>query len=183
MLKCLGREGRIMIIETISNNKNYLRKIESMGKGLALFKVEVVDKKIGQNYHLFYADNLKPPMDIAINPCDGTIEYVSYFAQDEVIERKSIKLPIITNGMGVRITHKDFNENNVHITEKGEFLFSMSKNDLWILKKDIDKTILKEYDLGESNGLLFFDNEFGGMVLKNLSEEEIQEIVNSKCLL
>lgn len=172
-----------MIIETIFNHRNYVRKIEGMGKGLVLFKVEVVDKKIGQNYHLFYADNLKPPMDIAINPCDGTIEYVSYFAQDEVIERKSIELQTITNGVGIRITHKDFNENNVHITEKSKFLFSMSRNDLWILKKDIDSTILKEYSLDESNGLLFFNNEFFGMVLRNLSEEEIQEIVNSKCLL
>lgn len=172
-----------MIIETIFNNRNYVRKIEGMGKGLVLFKVEVVDKKIGQNYHLFYADNLKPPMDIAINPCDGTIEYVSYFAQDEVIERKSIELQTITNGVGIRITHKDFNENNVHITEKSKFLFSMIRNDLWILKKDIDRTILKEYGLDESNGLLFFNNEFFGMVLRNLSEEEIQEIVNSQCLL
>ncbi len=172
-----------MIIETIFNNRNYVRKIEGMGKGLVLFKVEVVDKKIGQNYHLFYADNLKPPMDIAINPCDGTIEYVSYFAQDEVIERKSIELQTITNGVGIRITHKDFNENNVHITEKSKFLFSMFRNDLWILKKDIDRTILKEYGLDESNGLLFFNNEFFGMVLRNLSEEEIQEIVNSQCLL
>lgn len=172
-----------MIIETIINNRNYVRKIEGMGKGLVLFKVEVVDKKIGQNYHLFYADNLKPPMDIAINPCDGTIEYVSYFAQDEVIERKSIELQTITNGVGIKITHKDFNENNVHITEKSKFLFSMSRNDLWILKKDIDRTVLKEYGLDESNGLLFFNNEFFGMVLRNLSEEEIQEIINSKCLL
>jgi len=172
-----------MIIETIFNNRNYVRKIEGMGKGLVLFKVEVVDKKIGQNYHLFYADNLKPPMDIAINPCDGTIEYVSYFAQDEVIERKSIELQTITNGVGIRITHKDFNENNVHITEKSKFLFSMFRNDLWILKKDIDRTILKEYGLDESNGLLFFNNEFFGMVLRNLSEEEIQEIRNSNCLL
>lgn len=172
-----------MIIETIFNNRNYVRRIEGMGKGLVLFKVEVVDKKIGQNYHLFYADNLKPPMDIAINPCDGTIEYVSYFAQDEVIERKSIELQTITNGVGIRITHKDFNENNVHITEKSKFLFSMFRNDLWILKKDIDRTILKEYGLDESNGLLFFNNEFFGMVLRNLSEEEIQEIVNSQCLL
>lgn len=172
-----------MIIETISNNKKYVRKIECMGNGLVLFKLEVVDKKIGQNYHLLYADNLKPPLDVAINPCDGTIEYVSYFAQDEVIERTHIKNEVLNRGIGISITNKAFNENNVHITELGKFTFSMSENDIWILRNDIDKTIIKEYGLDESNGLLFFNNEFCGMVLRKLSEEEIQEIRNSNCLL
>ena len=34
-----------MIIETIFNNRTYVRKIEGMGKGLVLFKVEVVDNQ------------------------------------------------------------------------------------------------------------------------------------------
>ena len=171
-----------MIIETIFNNRNYVRKIEGMGKGLVLFKVEVVDKKIGQNYHLFYADNLKPPMDIAINPCDGTIEYVSYFAQDEVIEKRGIKNKIINNGIGIKITYGDFNENNVHITETRKFTFSLSADNVWVLRSDIDEDVLVEYGIDELNGLLFSNNEFCGMVLKNLSEEELQEIHNSNCL-
>lgn len=171
-----------MIIETISNNKNYIRRIEGMGKGLVLFKVEVVDKKIGQNYHLFYADNRKPPLDVAINPCDGEIEYVSYFAQDEMIEKKGIKNEIINNGVGMKITHEDFNENNVHITETRKFTLFMSEGDIWILSSDIDEEVLVEYGIDGLNGLLFSDNVFCGMVLKKLSEEELQEIRNSNCL-
>ncbi len=172
-----------MIIEKIFSNKKYTRKIESMGNGLVLFKVEVGDKKIGQKYHLFYADGFKPPFDIAINPCDGTIEYVSYFAQDEVIEKSDVLPQVISNGVGIRIIHKDFNENNVHITDEGSFSFSMSDNNIWILRNDIARTELKEYGLDESNGLLFLDNDFCGMVLRNLSDEEIREIYDSKCLL
>lgn len=171
-----------MIIETISTKKKYVRKIEGMGNGLVLFKVEVVNKRLGQNYHLFYADNFKPPLDIAINPCDGTVEYVSYFAQDELIERKCPKNQVVNQGVGISITNKEFDENRVHITESGEFIFSISENNMWILRKDIDTTILMEYGLDEFNGLLFSNNIFCGIVMRSLSEEEIQEIRNSKCL-
>ena len=57
-----------MKFEKVVNNKKYIRKIEGMGEGLVLFEISVVDKRIGQNYHLFYADKRKPPLDIAINP-------------------------------------------------------------------------------------------------------------------
>lgn len=171
-----------MIIDTISINKSYIRKIQGMGNGLVLFNIEVANKRIGQNYHLFYADNRKPPLDIAINPCDGTIEYISYFAQDEVIERTHIKNEVVNQGIGISIINKEFNENSVHITESGEFIFSMSENNVWILRRDIDTTILMEYGLDEFNGLLFSDKEFCGIVLRNLSKEEMQEIQNSKCL-
>ena len=57
-----------MKFEKVFNNKKYIRKIEGMGEGLILFEISVVDKRIGQNYHLFYEDKRKPPLDIAINP-------------------------------------------------------------------------------------------------------------------
>ena len=57
-----------MKFEKVFNNKKYIRKIEGMGAGLVLFEISVVDKRIGQNYHLFYEDKRKPPLDIAINP-------------------------------------------------------------------------------------------------------------------
>ena len=42
-----------MKFEKVFKNKKYVRKIESMGEGLVLFEISVVDKRIGQNYHLF----------------------------------------------------------------------------------------------------------------------------------
>ena len=56
-----------MKFEKVFNNKKYVRKIESMGEGLVLFEISVVDKRVGQNYHLFFEDKRKPPLDIAIN--------------------------------------------------------------------------------------------------------------------
>ena len=77
-----------MKFEKVFNNKKYVRKIESMGEGLVLFEISVVDKRVGQNYHLFFEDKRKPPLDIAINPDDGMIEYISYFAQDEATKMR-----------------------------------------------------------------------------------------------
>ena len=67
-----------MKFEKVFNNKKYIRKIEGMGEGLVLFEISVVDKRIGQNYHLFYEDKRKPPLDIAINPEDGMIPFHNF---------------------------------------------------------------------------------------------------------
>ena len=92
--------GEKMKFEKVFNNKKYVRKIESMGEGLVLFEISVVDKRVGQNYHLFFEDKRKPPLDIAINPDDGMIEYISYFAQDEMINNISDIPEIINEDMG-----------------------------------------------------------------------------------
>ena len=97
--------GEKMKFEKVFNNKKYVRKIESMGEGLVLFEISVVDKRVGQNYHLFFEDKRKPPLDIAINPDDGMIEYISYFAQDEMINNISDIPEIINEDMGRACGH------------------------------------------------------------------------------
>ena len=97
-----------MKFEKVFNNKKYIRKIEGMGEGLVLFEISAADKRIGQNYHLFYEDKRKPPLDIAINPEDGMIEYISYFVQDEIINNISDTPVIIDEGMGISIYNQDF---------------------------------------------------------------------------
>ena len=74
-----------MNINCVKMNRKYIRKIEGMSKGLLLFKVGAEIKQSGQNFHLLYEDKRKPPLDIAINPNNGTIEYITYFIQDEKI--------------------------------------------------------------------------------------------------
>lgn len=172
-----------MKFEKVFSEKKYIRKIECMGEGLILFEISVVDKRIGQNYHLFYEDKRKPPLDIAVNPVDGMIEYISYFVQDEMIGNIN-SIPVIVNEcMGISICNKDFNEDNMNVTVDRKFKFWKSKNTILILKDDIEELVLSAYRINDLNSLLFLEDDFVGVELKNLNQEEILEIYNSKCLL
>lgn len=175
--------GEKMKFEKVFNNKKYVRKIESMGEGLVLFEISVVDKRVGQNYHLFFEDKRKPPLDIAINPDDGMIEYISYFAQDEMINNISDIPEIINEDMGISICNKDFNEDNMNVTVDGRFKFLKLENTILILKNDIEELVLNAYRINDLNNLLFLGDDFVGIEFKNLNQEEILEIHNSKCLL
>ena len=86
-----------MNIKCVKMNKKYIRKIEGMSKGLLLFKVGAEIKQSGQNFHLLYEDKRKPPLDIAINPNNGTIEYITYFIQDEKILSEKLQAYKIDN--------------------------------------------------------------------------------------
>ena len=172
-----------MKYEKVFNNKKYIRKIEGMGEGLVLFEISVVDKRVGQNYHLFFEDKRKPPLDIAINPDDGMIEYISYFAQDEMINNISDIPEIINEDMGISICNMDFNENNMNVTVDGRFKFWKLENTILILKNDIEELVLNAYRINDLNNLLFLGDDFVGIEFKNLNQEEILEIHNSKCLL
>ncbi len=171
-----------MKFEKVFNNKKYVRKIESMGDGLVLFEISVVEKRVGQNYHLFFEDKCKPPLDIAINPDDGMIEYISYFAQDEMINSISDIPVIINDDMGISICNKDFNEDNMDVTIDGKFKFWKIGNSILILKNNIEKFELNAYRINDLNSLLLLGNEFVGVEFKNLNQEEMLEIHNSKCL-
>ena len=171
-----------MKLEKIFSNKKYIRKIESMGVGLVLFEVAAIDKRIGQNYHLFYEDKRKPPLDIAINPNDGTIEYISYFVQDEMINRTDVTPKIINDDMRISIYHNGFNEDNVNIIINGRFKFLKMESAIWVLRDDIEVSVLNAYSIDDSNSLLFSCDQFMGIIFKNINDEEIQEIHNSKCL-
>lgn len=138
-----------MKFEKVFNNKKYIRKIEGMGEGLVLFEISVVDKRIGQNYHLFYEDKRKPPLDIAINPEDGMIEYISYFVQDEIINNISDTPVIIDEGMGISIYNQDFDENNMNVTVDGKFKFWKSENAILVLKDDIEERVLNAYRIND----------------------------------
>lgn len=175
--------GEKMKFEKVFNNKKYVRKIESMGEGLVLFEISVVDKRVGQNYHLFFEDKRKPTLDIAINPDDGMIEYISYFAQDEMINNISDIPEIINEDMGISICNKDFNEDNMNVTVDGRFKFWKLENTILILKNDIEELVLNAYRINDLNNLLFLGDDFVGIEFKNLNQEEILEIHNSKCLL
>ena len=84
---------------------------------------------------------------------------------------------------GISIWNKAFNENNMNVTVDGRFKFWKSENAIFILKDDIEEHVLKAYRINDLNNLLFLGDDFVGIEFKNLNQEEIIEIKNSKCLL
>ena len=52
-----------------------------------------------------------------------------------------------------------------------------------ILKDNIEERVLNAYRINDLNNLLFLGDDFVGIEFKNLNQEEILEIHNSKCLL
>lgn len=172
-----------MKVKCIQDEKEYLRTIEGMGEGLVLFKTSVINKRIGQNFHLFFEDKRKPPLDIAINPDSGTVEYISYFAQDEKLFVCNAINDIEYKDGLVIIEEASFDEKNTSISLEKNFKILKTNNDIIILHEEILKETLKAYKMDASNYLLFYDDfEFGGILLKDISERELKEIQNSHCL-
>ena len=66
---------------------------------------------------------------------------------------------------------------------KRQFKFWKLENTILILKNDIEELVLNAYRINDLNNLLFLGDDFVGIEFKNLNQEEILEIHNSKCLL
>ncbi len=172
-----------MKLKCIQKEKEYMRTIEGMGEGLVLFKTSVVDKRIGQNFHLFFANKRKPPLDIAINPESGTIEYISYFAQNEKLFVYTVINHIEYKDGLLTIEEDYFNEKNTSITLNKNFNIIKSNNDIFILHDAVIDEPLQAYKIDNSNYLLFSDDaDFCGMLQKDISLKELEEIQNSRCL-
>lgn len=170
-------------LKCIQNEKEYFRTIEGMGEGLVLFKISVVNKRIGQNFHLFFEDNRKPPMDIAINPKSGTVEYISYFAQDEKLDSRIVMNDIEYKDGLPTIEEELLDEKNTSIALEKRFKIVLSNDDIFILYEDIMDEPLKAYKIDDTNCMLFSEDlEFYGVMLKAISKKEIEEIQKSRCL-
>lgn len=153
-----------------------------MGMGLVLFKISTIDRHVGQNYHLFFENNYKPPLDVAVNPEDGLIEYISYFIQDEKIDNMDIVPKIKNENIDIEFLKDMFINDNMNITIKAKFKFWKFQNSIFILKENICEFEFDAYLVDELNCMLFLEDEFVGIQFKELTIEEFKEIQNSKCL-
>lgn len=172
-----------MEIKCIDSQKKYIRTIECISDGLVLFKTSAANRRIGQNYHMFFEDKKKPPLDIAVNPDDGAVEYVSFFAQDEVISIQNMASTIEYIDGLVILNTKNFDMNNTSVTTEKNFKLINSGNDIYVLGKTTDHTLLQAYRLDSNNYLLFCAlGDFCGVLLKNISEIELGEIRKSRCI-
>lgn len=167
------------MVKTIDLKIDYSRYIEGMGKGLVLFKVKADKKAIGQNYHYFYEDKKKPPLDIAINPKNKMIEYVSFFAQDEKIQQMSLDLNITFVNKNIEFNCLNMDEKHPEEKFMKNFMLNFNNNNLYVLDSEglVD---LIAYEINSNNYILFDqDNVFRGLLFSNISEDEIKEMRQS----
>ena len=172
-----------MLITKSEIKKEYIRGIEGMGTGLVLLKVYSKEKRYGMNYHYFFEDNRKPPLDLAINPDDGMIEYISFFVQDELVEKREMKESFSIIDANVEFDISSFNDeiNNKVFEEKFE-LFIDSNGNLWCLK-NIGDISINAYLIDYNNYILFDENnEFLGVLMKDLNHKELEQFVESDCI-
>lgn len=171
-----------MMVKTTNFKIDYTRYIEGMGKNLVLFKVKADKKAIGQNYHYFYEDKKKPPLDIAVNPKNNMIEYVSFFAQNEQIEQISLNLNITFVNKNIEINCLNMDENHPEEKLARKFRLNFDNNNLYLLDSEV-LVDLMGYEINTNNYILFDkDNVFHGLLLSNISEDEIKEMKESLVL-
>lgn len=172
------------MIFSVTNTKiSYTRSIESMGEGLVLFKIKAIDKHFGLNYHYFFKDKKKPPLDLAINPINGAVEYVSFFAQDERLTSKTKNINLCIFETQIFFDTSNFTEECSTVSRFNEFELQKDElGNIWVLQKHLMND-MKAYKITEKDFLLFdFQNEFAGILLKNISAFEYKELQTSKCI-
>jgi len=169
-------------IDNIKNNNKYVRKIESMGEGLLFFEISVRKKNVGQNYHILYANGKKPPLDIAINPDNNEIEYVSYFLQDEILEQRKTELKTVgecnKSVFCEVVNQKDSN----YISYSCDFNYWMEGDTIWVIRSDNSCKTIQELHITNSDSLIFVEDEFIGFKLDYIRKNEKDELRKSKCI-
>lgn len=171
-----------MNFNMLNTKKTYVRTIESMGIGLALFKISLINRQAGFNYHYFFEDKKKPPFDLSLNPDTGTIEYISFFAQDEKLTSKATN--VLHNESQICFDISEFDEANSSLSKFCEFqLQKDSLSNIWLLRTNYAEENVNAYNLNERNFLLFdSENKFAGILLKDLTAVEYNELQVSDCL-
>lgn len=159
----------------------YDRTMEILDEWLVLFKISVDSRTSVYYYHFCFNDIRKPPLDIAFHPEDGTVGYVSYFLQDEIIENVNTMPKIRYKNTSIRFYDKRFDFDHLYVDLDKQFHIFKNKRDIWVLHETAWEKELNAYEIGNNNHLLFIDNSFVGLKMGEFSEQEIQELYNSKC--
>lgn len=172
-----------MIYES-ENKEKYTRNVETMGENLVLLEVVNILKRAGMNYHLFFTNDRKPPLDIAINPEKNTIEYFSYFVQDEKIVNKHFLNLIEFSNKRIEIVNLDWNDKNHETTIKNNFNIFMENDCIGIIDCCIGESeTIMGYEIDNKNYILFDSNKkFAGIVMVNISKEEWNKLRKAKVI-
>lgn len=175
-----------MKIGNIKKEKRYTRKFERIGEELVLLKVMTDEKYMGQNFHYFFTDKRKPPLDIAVNPDDGTIEYVSCFIQNEKVTKRTLDINIKYMDNRIMIEIEEFDQKTLDLscfccTLEGKFEVINSRDDIFVLKNVFVQKV-QAFSIDDKNYLLFAGNEFIGVLFKSILDKEMEELISSNVI-
>lgn len=177
-------------LNRVKSHKDYRRDFEGMGDNLLLLKIESKIKNSGFNYHLFYRNNIKPPLDIAVNPNDMQIEYISYFLQDELIEIRNQAPNVFIKEESLIFTFNNLSvdnlslnyQDNLSLNYQDNFNAFLVNNGLFILKESFEKEIYA-HKLSQDNYILIDKaNNIIGVYFENLTLKEFKELKDTKVL-
>ncbi len=160
----------------MSVTKQFKRTIESMGTQLVLAKISMPVKPMGLLYHQLFERSGKPSLDIALDPKEGTVVYVNFILQDELLTCFNAAPATKNCELQFKLPTQEIAPNNYHHFSRAEFTVAICAEDLWILRKDIDLSLLECYPVDDKNLLLFQNGIFAGIVFEHLNEYELDQL-------
>ena len=167
---------------------NYSREIESMGNLIVLFRARIKNRHWEANNHYMYVNNenkssheAKNPLDLAIYPSSSSIEYVSFFVEDEMLT-EDIKYDIGYKNDSILIIDERFTFDKRYIDVKMEFNQYIQNRDVFVISKEAKKNLIG-YRLDDDHYILFDDEDnFSGVVFKNLTDKQMEELKKSNVI-
>lgn len=160
----------------MSVTKQFNRIIESMGNQLVLTKISMPVKPLGLLYHQLFERNGKPSLDIALDPKEGTIVYVTFILQDDPLTHFNVAPVTRDCEIQFKLPTQEITTDNYHHFSRAEFIVAMCTKDLWILRKDIDTSLLECFPIDDKNKLLFKNGIFAGIVFEHLNDYELNQL-------
>ena len=138
---------------------------------------------MGQKYHFFYENGKKPPIDVAVCPKDGTLEYISFFWQDEKVINENKSFDISYNNESILLSDDKLSFDEPSLSYKKEFDSFISDNNVYIINNGVINSKIDAYYLEDDVWMLFSDaNDFVGIEIKNITEEEKKQLQESACI-
>lgn len=169
-------------LERIDTNRLTIqREFEEMGQGLLLVRVASVPK-YPTPLHWRLVDGKKPPLDISLNPSTGVFDSLKFFFMDEKIvlsnpDVQDIKVDVGSPTFDTSIWTKD----QYLVDMEGEFIANFYDEQVF-LRFNSDK-ITNGVALDSSTYLLFNeDSEFCGVLLRELNENELKALTDSRVI-
>lgn len=163
-----------------NNLSSYSRKMESMGRGLLLVKIESSSKSQAP-YHFLFENGKKPPLDVALNVSNGMIDYIKFFLQDEKVLKGNKIVGIEEIEGNVEISIAEFDKENYQTFIESDFEISLKDNSIYVSRCEMLPK--KAVSLSANTSILFTeDNDFVGLVLSEITVDELKEMNKSEVL-